>query len=465
MFSFRATNCLLISVDLGLVDNQPVKATFHRLNFGVSKRRSLVACDIHYYTRVTQHIRAKYGYTSATATRRKLDGKRSSSSDIAVTNQQGDVSYFGSVSIGTPSQNFNVILDTGSSDLWVADTTCNYCSTNTPLFDSSKSSTFKKQTTGANSAETQIQYGIGQVSGVIASDTVSMGGFTIPNQTFLAVDEVSEDLLNGSVSGIMGLAFSSIASTEATPFWQALSDGNQLSAPEMSFWLTRFVNDSTAKAVDEPGGVFTLGGTNSSLFTGDIEFINMPATAHPTFWQLTMSAITVQGKSINITTGDAALAAIDTGTTLVGGPSADVNAIWNSISGSKEEPDADGNPSGLFSFRSSQCIGGIFDVSQGTNIQSGQGIPGWIVGDTFLKNVYSVFRANPASIGFAQLSDLASTSGSSTSGSTTSGSETSTSNPSSSSGSSTSGSTPASVPSTSVSILAEVLMTVVINTL
>ncbi|KAF8997425.1 hypothetical protein BDQ17DRAFT_1174061, partial [Cyathus striatus] len=53
---------------------------------------------------------------------------------------------------------------------------------------------------------------------------------------------------------------------------------------------------------------------------------------------------------------------------------------------------------------SSQCIGGIFDVSQGTNIQSGQGIPGWIVGDTFLKNVYSVFRANPASIGFAQLS-------------------------------------------------------------
>jgi cathepsin D len=29
--------------------------------------------------------------------------------------------------------------------------------------------------------------------------------------------------------------------------------------------------------------------------------------------------------------------------------------------------------------------------------------PGWIIGDTFLKNVYTVFRANPASVGFAAL--------------------------------------------------------------
>jgi len=29
--------------------------------------------------------------------------------------------------------------------------------------------------------------------------------------------------------------------------------------------------------------------------------------------------------------------------------------------------------------------------------------PGWIIGDTFLKNVYSVFRVNPASVVFAAL--------------------------------------------------------------
>ena len=46
---------------------------------------------------------------------------------------------------------------------------------------------------------------------------------------------------------------------------------------------------------------------------------------------------------------------------------------------------------------SGQCVGSIF-VYYG----SSDG-PGWVVGDTFLKNVYSVFRANPPSIGFAAL--------------------------------------------------------------
>ncbi|KAF8997399.1 aspartic peptidase domain-containing protein [Cyathus striatus] len=411
------------------------------------QRRSPVARDIHYYTRVTKHLRAKYGYTNTTATHRRLDRKRANSAGIPVTNQQADTSYFGSVSIGTPSQSFNVILDTGSSDLWT--------------------STLKQLTT-ANSPETQIQYGTGQVAGAMVSDTVSMGGFTIADQTFLAVDDVSQELLFGSVSGIMGLAFSAIASTQATPFWEALSDGNQLSSPEMSFWLTRFLNDTTA-TVEEPGGVFTLGGTNSSLFTGDIEFINMPATTQPTFWLLTVSAVTVQGKSVTISTGDAALAAIDTGTTLVGGPSADVNAIWSAIPGSQQEPDATGKPSGMFSFLvtlsfggkswpintadmnlgpvqtgSTQCLGGIFDLSQGSNVQSGQGNPGWIIGDTFLKNVYSVFRANPASVGFAQLSTLAG--GSGTPGAAPGGTSTSSSSSSSSSGSSASGSSTYIVP-------------------
>ena len=47
------------------------------------------------------------------------------------------------------------------------------------------------------------------------------------------------------------------------------------------------------------------------------------------------------------------------------------------------------------------CVGGIFDV--GSTVGSGAGAPAWIVGDTFLKNVYSVYRANPPSVGFAAL--------------------------------------------------------------
>jgi cathepsin D len=70
-------------------------------------------------------------------------------------------------------------MDTGSSDLWVADTSCSNCPTSAQLFDPTKSSTFKV----SNSATT-INYGSGQVSGQLAQDAVSMGGFNISNQGF-----------------------------------------------------------------------------------------------------------------------------------------------------------------------------------------------------------------------------------------------------------------------------------------
>jgi len=56
---------------------------------------------------------------------------------------------------------------------------------------------------------------------------------------------------------------------------------------------------------------------------------------------------------------------------------------------------------------SSICAGGIFDLNAGSNIGEGGGNPNWVVGATFLKNVYSVFRSEPAAIGFAELSSTA----------------------------------------------------------
>lgn len=103
------------------------------------------------------------------------------------------------------------------------------------------------------------------------------------------MQQTTNALLDGSVAGIMGLAFQGLASTKAVPFWQALLKNNLLSSPEMSFWLTRFVNDNNAKA-EEPGGTLTLGGTNSSLFTGDIQFLDMPSGVTQTFWLLEMSS-------------------------------------------------------------------------------------------------------------------------------------------------------------------------------
>lgn len=106
----------------------------------------------------------------------------------------------------------------------------------------------------------------------------------------MQVTTTTAQLLSGSVSGILGLAFSTIASTRSVPFWEALLNANQLASPEMGFWLTRF-NDQRNAAEEEVGGVFTLGGVNSTLYTGEIEFLNMPAQSQPTFWLLNLQSV------------------------------------------------------------------------------------------------------------------------------------------------------------------------------
>lgn len=104
----------------------------------------------------------------------------------------------------------------------------------------------------------------------------------------MTVNSISDGLLAGSVSGIMGLAFGAISATGATPFWQALISSKQLAAPEMAFQLTRFRGTNFQE--EEPGGSFTLGGTNSSLFQGEIDFQPMLTTAgQATFWLLGVS--------------------------------------------------------------------------------------------------------------------------------------------------------------------------------
>jgi len=68
--------------------------------------------------------------------------------------------------------------------------------------------------------------------------------------------------------------------------------------------------------------------------------------------------MTVQGKPISLPSGSASYAAIDTGTTLVAGPSASIEAIYAQIPGS--QPGA-GNWEGYYSYRKCECM----SLSQG----------------------------------------------------------------------------------------------------
>lgn len=252
-----------------------------------------------------------------------------------------------------------------------------------------------------------------------------MAGFSVQNQVFAVCDSVSADLLTNPVSGLMGLAFQTIASSGAAPLWETLASSSAWTDQLMAFQLTRYNNVSNAQSL-EPGGTFTMGAVNTSLYTGDIDYNDIP-DGDATYWLQTISAITSQGGSISVASGTDALAAIDTGTTLIGGPSDAIAAIYANIPNSQA---GTGNLEGYYiypcsttvnvtmsfggqswpisnaDFQAEQlndetCMGAFFSLSTGGNA------PAWIVGDTFLKNVYSVFRYNPASVGFAQLSETA----------------------------------------------------------
>ncbi|KAF9442665.1 acid protease [Macrolepiota fuliginosa MF-IS2] len=345
------------------------------------------------------------------------DKKRSTGTNLLV-NQGGDSGYYGSLAIGTPGTSFNLILDTGSADLWVADSQCTTGCISIPTFQSSSSSTFQNL-----SKPFQITYGSGQAQGSLVQDMIQMAGFSVPNQIFATANAVSSGLLQSPVSGLLGLAFGTIAASKAMPFWQTLASSGVWDEPVMAFHLTRFNNATDSQRL-EPGGSFDMGFTNPGLYTGEIDYVDLPSRG--TYWILPLTTLRVNEHSVGLLSGSSSWAAIDTGTTLVGGPREAIADVFGAIPGSQR---GTGNFEGYYTYPcdhdvtiqlgfgdskrmwpispsdfrlvdmgSGECLGAFFELSGGGSA------PPWIIGDTFLKNVYSIFRYQPPSVGFADLS-------------------------------------------------------------
>lgn len=97
------------------------------------------------------------------------------------------------------------------------------------------------------------------------------------------------------------------------------------------FPYSRFRTQDAQNNDDQPGGQFTLGGTNSSLYDGNINFVNL---VRPLYWTIPMTALGTQGGATIPISGSTQNAAIDTGTTLIGGPSSILDPFYNEIPGS-----------------------------------------------------------------------------------------------------------------------------------
>ncbi|KAH8825449.1 aspartic peptidase domain-containing protein [Flagelloscypha sp. PMI_526] len=170
---------------------------------------------------------------------------------------------------------------------------------------------------------------------------LSWGGFTVQIQTF--VDVVETNLFLGSMSGILGLAWPGVVSTgpATKPFWLTVSDAGEMDTKEFGVYLAR----STSEADEDANGdVFILRSVNETIYTGNIEFLHLTTypgfTGGKTLWQLDIANLNVNGKSINIPTGKPSfIAAIDTGTSFIGGASSFIKEFYALIPNSKHLSD------------------------------------------------------------------------------------------------------------------------------
>jgi C1A family cysteine protease len=226
-----------------------------------------------------------------------------SPTDIKINDFQ-NAQYYGTASVGTPPQTFNVIFDTGSSNLWVPNKKVGLVGLLKHKYDSSKSSTYV-----ANGTEFKIQYGSGPVSGVWSEDTVSIGGLEAKSQLFAEVENAKGLGLAygiGKFDGILGLGWDRISVDGVkTPFHNLVDEG-VLAEPVFAFYLG-----------DNAPGSLVVGGVDSAHYTGDFTYVPLKSED---YWRIALDDLKVNGKSMTTTK----TAIVDSGTSLLAGPKAEV---------------------------------------------------------------------------------------------------------------------------------------------
>ena len=149
-------------------------------------------------------LRAKYGIVEPAAYASSHSKRDALAASSSMKNYNADTSFYTTISIGTPGQDFSVVLDTGSSDTWIS----------SAYFQPSKSSSFVNTNLPFN-----IQYGGGTVAGTLGTDQMLLSNHIVTNQTFAVANTVSGGLLNGQVQGIMGMAFQTLSASGQNPLW------------------------------------------------------------------------------------------------------------------------------------------------------------------------------------------------------------------------------------------------------
>lgn len=330
----------------------------------------------------------------------KYSGKEGS----IVVNDFMNSQYFGIISLGNPAQKFNVIFDTGSSDLWVASSGCALLSCGLhQRYKSTASSTYV-----SNGTDFHITYGSGPVSGFQSIDELNIGGIAVKNQEFAEVTDAKGlgiAYILGKFDGILGLAFPQLSVNKVpTPFSNIINQGLAENSV-FSFYLGTSDGDK---------GELVIGGTDPAHFKGPINWVPLKSA---TYWEITLEGIYIHKETATIPFVNQKCI-VDSGTSIIAGPFAQVELIALKLGAKnflKGEYIISCNTTGLpdLNFRISGktyslspeeyvinsgkvCILGLMAI----NVPAPNG-PLWILGDLFMRKYYTVFDVENQQVGFA----------------------------------------------------------------
>lgn len=308
---------------------------------------------------------------------------------------------FSEITIGNPPQTFKVVLDTGSSNLWVPSTDCGSiaCYLHTK-YDHSSSSTYKK-----NGSDFAIRYGSGSLTGYISQDHMTIGDLKIKDQLFAeATEEPGLAFAFGRFDGILGLGFDTISVNKIVPPFYNMIDQGLLDEPVFAFYLGDTSSESEA----------TFGGVNPDHYTGKITQLPLRRKA---YWEVDLDAIRLGDQVAELENTGVIL---DTGTSLIALPSTLAELLNKEIGAKKgyngqytvECEKRDSLPELAFKLSGKEFVITPYDYIlevQGSCISTFMGMdfpepvgPLAILGDAFLRKWYSVYDLGKGTVGLAQ---------------------------------------------------------------
>ncbi|KAF9935340.1 hypothetical protein FBU30_003130 [Linnemannia zychae] len=363
---------------------------------------------------IQMNVHPNPGRRNADSITKRYLHKRGISSTNPLTSVAGDIMYTVPLGLGTPSQQFNLAIDTGSPITWVVANSCfsRVCSKVSNHFSCDQSSSCEQSITPFN-----ISYVDGSmVAGSYISEQYTLSSLSFKGTVGLVTND--ESALASTVDGIMGLWYYPPGSQ--VPILNVLKNSTALAQPQIGIWLKGSNTERNA-----PGGEITFGGADSQRYTGDVTYVDCTSE---TPWTIPVGGMSVNGKVIP---SSGTLATLDTGTSLMLFSQNVSDAINSAIPGAIKDPKngwflpCQGDYPITITFggrkitipytalavqnQAAQTNDGATVCLSAAMYPTGDTAPvsDWLLGDAFLKNVYTIYDFSTAKgrIGLASLAN------------------------------------------------------------